>query len=359
MRYCCNKIVNIKSFHVDHIQLANGGTNDDENLKVLCKPCHFEKSKQEAEEGYVKLSETASSFNKTTLDIFNSNLCASRAFVEHVKDPKTLPKKQRDNKIFHYDINKCRKNCLRYNKYDFPLFTVMDQPKPYHGSKLKPGLYYVETESYFPLRGNGWYSQPMIEFCLSQEYIAKQHIKYVLESSLAIPSNYFNEFIDYCYNQLGDFAKLSINSMIGCFKPKERENWRTLLISSDPNECFYYYLKNNGCFIESRDINDKTYFQVYDRYFSSKDETEAPIYNMILDLEAIELKKLSNIITEHQGTIIDLSTDCVSAVFPDNNQPFKLDGVNVVGYYFDTKKEVPCYKIEEEETRLNHEQLAN
>ncbi len=52
---------------------------------------------------------------------------------------------------------------------------------------------------------------------------------------------------------------------------------------------------------------------------------------MILDLQAIELKKLSNMIAENQGTIIDFSTDCASAVFPDNNQPFQLDGVNVVG----------------------------
>ncbi len=55
---------------------------------------------------------------------------------------------------------------------------------------------------------------------------------------------------------------------------------------------------------------------------------------MILDLEAIDLKRLSYPIAENQGTIIDLSTDCVSAVFPENNQPFKSDGVNVVGYYF-------------------------
>ena len=68
---------------------------------------------------------------------------------------------------------------------------------------------------------------------------------------------------------------------------------------------------------------------------------------MILDLEAIELKKLANIITEKKGIIIDLSTDCVSAIFPDNTQPFELDGVNLAEYYYDTNMEVPCYKIEE------------
>jgi 5-methylcytosine-specific restriction protein A len=356
---CCGKEIKIKETHIDHIiPLANGGTNDEENLQLLCKPCHFEKTKHEAEQGYVKLSETASSFNKTTLDIFNSPLCASRAFVEHVKDINTLPLCQRQNKVFHFDINKCRKNCLRYNNFDFPLFTVMDQPKDFTKTdELKPGLYFVESDMYFPLRGNGWYSQPMIEFCLSEGYITKEQIKYSIEASLTIPSNYFNDFIDYCYTELGEFAKLSINSMIGCFKPKERENWRSMLISKDPNECFYHYLHNDGCFVESREIDDETYYIVYNKYFTNKDETEAPIYNMILDMEAIQLKKLATRIESNKGTIIDLSTDCVSAVFPTNNQPFKTDGVNLKDFFFDDKNVVHAYKLEEKESMLKHEQL--
>jgi hypothetical protein len=77
---------------------------------------------------------------------------------------------------------------------------------------------------------------------------------------------------------------------------------------------------------------------------------------MSLDLEAVELKKHPNIIAEKKGTSIDLSTDCVSA---KKKQQFKLDVANLVCYYFDKKKQVPCYKIEEKETLLNHEQLAN
>ncbi len=48
--------------------------------------------------------------------------------------------------------------------------------------------------------------------------------------------------------------------------------------------------------------------------------------------------KLSNIIAKNQQTITDLSSDCVSAVLPDNNQPYKLNCVNVAGYFFDTNK---------------------
>ncbi len=72
-----------RAFDKDHIiPLAEGGTNDEINLQVLCKPCHFEKTQIEHEQGYIKLSQTESSFNTTVKEIFNSDLNAKHAFVE-------------------------------------------------------------------------------------------------------------------------------------------------------------------------------------------------------------------------------------------------------------------------------------
>ncbi|MFN9941784.1 MAG: hypothetical protein ACK56I_20140, partial [bacterium] len=93
----------------------------------------------------------------------------------------------------------------------------------------KAGLFFVQSTNYFPLRGNGWYSQPMIEYCLQEGIIKETDIKYAIYSSLSIPKNYYNKFIDYLTEKLPDKAKLAVNSMIGCFKPKIRENWRSLL----------------------------------------------------------------------------------------------------------------------------------
>ena len=51
----CNE--NLTEFEIDHIQpLANGGTNNMNNLQILCKSCHLYKTKTEIEDGsYVKL----------------------------------------------------------------------------------------------------------------------------------------------------------------------------------------------------------------------------------------------------------------------------------------------------------------
>ena len=352
----CNKELTEKNFHIDHIiPLACGGSNESENLQILCKPCHFDKTRNEQENGYVKVSETESSFNSTTKEIFNSSLNASYAFVENLGD---IPLHLKNALIHHFDMIKCRKNMLLYSKYDYPLFTVMDEPVIYKGIK-KAGLFYVETESYLPLRGNGWYYQPMIEYCLLNNIITESNIKYVIYSSLTVPYNYYNEFIKYLYDTLDDKSKLSVNTMIGMFKPKPRENWKSILITDQPNIAFHHYLDKKGCFISSRPIGDKHYYQVYNNYFTDKDETEAPIYNQILELEAIEMHKLITLIRSRNGIVLDVATDCVSCVFPNNINPFtvKEDSITIDGFYYDDEQTVNKYKLEDKDGRLKVERL--
>ena len=82
----CKKVIK-KAFDIDHIiPLAEGGSNEHANLQVLCKPCHFEKTQTEHEQGYIKLSLTESSFNTTVKEIFNSELNTKHAFIEKLRD---------------------------------------------------------------------------------------------------------------------------------------------------------------------------------------------------------------------------------------------------------------------------------
>ena len=107
----CSQTITRKEMHIDHVvPLARGGhSTDRNNLQCLCKKCHFEKTKHEQENGYVRLSETHSSFNQTTYDIINSPLCSAYAFVETVG---RVPKGWEAYQVYKFDINKCRKNCL-------------------------------------------------------------------------------------------------------------------------------------------------------------------------------------------------------------------------------------------------------
>ena len=73
-------------YHVDHIKpLAKYGTNDIENLQLLCKICHNEKSFKERENGdYCGLEPFMSTYNNHTFDIFNSNYMKQYAFIERI-----------------------------------------------------------------------------------------------------------------------------------------------------------------------------------------------------------------------------------------------------------------------------------
>jgi hypothetical protein len=54
----------------------------------------------------------------------------------------------------------------------------------------------------------------MVEYCINNNIINEQNIKYALYSSLSIPYNYYNEFIDFVYSSGADNSKLTINMMI-------------------------------------------------------------------------------------------------------------------------------------------------
>ena len=59
----------------------------------------------------------------------------------------------------------------------------------------------------------------------------------------------------------------------------------------------------------------------------SCEETEAPIYSMVLEQEAIDLHKLSKLIEHNRnntGYSLDLSADFISCLFP-NEFPFQVD----------------------------------
>ena len=147
-----------------------------------------------------------------------------------------------------------------------------------------------------------------------------------------------------------DFSKLAINAMIGCFNPKVRENWKTVAITTNTSEAFEMYLQAKGAFIDTRPIGGTQYHQVYEEYFTNRDETEAPLYNMIIDMEAVELHKLATEIWNKGGLVHHLNTDECTCSFPrDDKCPFPLieGSINLDGYFYDEKMDVPKYKLVE------------
>ena len=104
-----------------------------------------------------------------------------------------------------------RKNCLYYPKFGYPVFTVMDEPEIFTNDINKPGLYYIETDSYFPLRGNGWYYHCLISYCLDIGIISRNNIKYVVYASTTLKNDYYNGFIEYCNKNILSYEEIQEN----------------------------------------------------------------------------------------------------------------------------------------------------
>ena len=109
----------------------------------------------------------------------------------------------KDNTVFSLDLNKCRRNEMLHNKEDYPVFTVLDKIEPYiyvETDKIQPGIYFVETKNYFPMRGNRFYHHTMIKYSLEQNIITHSDIKFQIISSLTLKADYFNKFIEHISN---------------------------------------------------------------------------------------------------------------------------------------------------------------
>ncbi len=132
---------------------------------------------------------------------------------------------------------------------------------------------------------------------------------------MPIPSNYYNEFIEYSFKNIDnygviceklnvsnddviDYKKFAINSLIGNLKPNHNKgpNWSSLCITNNSNAASTHYIKKDGAFIHSFNVDDKRYYHALKQEYKTNMETEIPIYNQILQQEQIELHKVMMIV---------------------------------------------------------------
>ena len=113
---------------------------------------------------------------------------------------------------------------------------------------------------------------------------------------------------------------------------------------------------SKGSFIDTFVINGLTYYQVLEKTESQNEESETAIYNMVLELENINLYKLSKLIEQNDGRVLDVNTDCCNCIFKNNVFPFKLDESNNL-IEFCHELLVPKYRLEESKERLKTQLL--
>jgi 5-methylcytosine-specific restriction protein A len=348
----CKIDIECPKYEVDHIiRLADGGSNEIDNLQILCKECHKAKTNAENINEYFEENQMISNYNPITKYIFSQK---KNGFIygrntEELKD---------GNVLIGGDINKCRRNILYYNKYDFPIFTCLDEPEIYQPDKnIKCGFYYVETNNNLPFKGNGWYAYSLIKYAIQEKIIKRSNIKYVLYPSYVLPFDFFKKFIDFILKKQSSGLDESIfkkifNSFIGTLGTRVDKRMR-IFYSFDKSEAAYQAIKWNV----TPFYDEKT--KIYELVDMSKVETKTenlkPIFNMILDMEAEEVHRLKSILEIYDTDIMYINTDQVICQTPKHKYEFIKEDILKHEWFAG----IPKYKIDSNIKHKNNIELKN
>lgn len=329
--FCALCQLKCDEFEMDHITpLVAGGSNDDANFQALCKTCHKYKCSIERDAGdYIKCNDVASSFNDEALKIIQSSSIKHWAFIDTLAES--------DKEVHKIDHVKCRRNLVMHSEHDFPKFSVMDYPIVYDGGNIKCGYYFVETNNYFPLRGNGWYNYVLIKYCIEQNIQMK--ITHQFTSSFTLDKNHFTNFSEYLLNMSEDindnFSKKIINSMVGCWNIN-KTSFEQVSFTLDKYEASRE-LCRDGVMVLSTNLKDSTLFSIVENKTIAKDDLCCPLYHQVLAMEAVELHKLKNMIVANGCEPLELNTDSIL---------YKGPMINIDDYFYDSDKQVKKYRYD-------------
>jgi hypothetical protein len=334
-----------EKYQIDHIiPLINGGTNNRDNLQALCISCHREKTITEKESlEHIRTSDHVSSFNLHTNHMIKSDYFKIVQFCEFTSEKKC----KRYKNLHSKDMNKCRRNLLAGSEYDWCIFNSLDDIQEFNPKtlfdktgKISAGFYYVETEVVFPIRKNGFYPHPMIDYCLKEGLLQMDQIKYEFKPTKTLKNDYFKPFVAFVldlFKDLPQLAKLSINSIIGLFGRLKNNFFDNEICTKTEKDMFQAYHKFTNPF-QSHITSD--YCVITNKSSFDKLDNSYPIYAQVLALEAIELHKLCKIIESKGGIPLCLKTDAVVYRTPRGKK------LNLDEYFWDAGKKLPKYKDE-------------
>ena len=325
----------------DHITpLALGGSNDLTNFQGLCQGCHLDKTMKERENSdFIKFDDTASTFNSDALNIIRSQSYKQWAFVEKLKTEECPAGEH--NKIDHV---KCRRNLVMHSRHDYPMYSVMDYPKPYDGSPIVCGEYFVNTDNYYPFRGSGFYNHVMVKRALELQIITKDNITHMFIPSFTIKNDHFKKFCEFLIDitqELGGISKLIVNSLVGTWGT-QKSTFESINMTLDKYEASRELIRDGvqvigdkiSFYNDDKNLENITIYSIIDRLEVNKDDMYLPIYNQIVAMEGMELYELEQMIIRNGGIPLERNTDAIL---------YAGEKIDIDSYFWDIEKTVNKY----------------
>ena len=257
-----------------------------------------------------------STFNHQLREVFNSDLMRAGGFVHTFEnlDQKQIDELKSKKRLISYDYAKCYSHIVQ--TYDMPIFDQNSCVDKFRSKdEIQPGFLYVETSQFFPLRGNGWYSHYLVEYCLNERLISRDDIKYQIIATFT--TDELKPMVEKIYQKYGSsVSKIVVNCIVGSIGMKDKVIGSSLYVDNEIEASYYTMVNNTN--VASFNINRNNLYkinQVKDLMFL---DTGRPVFLTITQIGNMLLHQLYTKITKEIPTasVLQVKVDAIHVKLP-------------------------------------------
>ena len=215
------------------------------------------------------------------------------------------------------DVRRCYTSAITKDMGAWAHFSILDEvEQASEPSALLPGMYYVQTTNYFPLKGSGWYHHTLLKYARSAGI--RFEVKFAVKATHVLPPTLFRPCVESITRKLDPSeSKLVINSFIGMLKTKPSSSrsaaaMRTF-VTKCKEEALLFLSTTPGSFCS---VNDELFMCRYEGHDIQATPSTKHIYNQIIERSWILVHELARFLESHGGRILSVKTDAVTAEFP-------------------------------------------
>ena len=221
------------------------------------------------------------------------------------------------------DIRRCYTNALLQDRGCWLHFGVLDDITTTSSTEFMklPGRYWVATENYFPLKGDGWYYSTVLAYAHEKGILFEA--RYKQPASVLLPSFLFRSSVEECKQRLTDAdAKLVVNRFIGMLKTKtssgRSSSSQRAFVTSLKHEADALLASDHGSY---RTVEDGVYYCRRQSAVAAS-ESSRHMYDQVIERAWIMVYDLWLYMQSKGGKLVCVKTDSVTASF---DSPSDLD----------------------------------
>lgn len=336
-KYVCDLLYNDNKYHIEDFKFKNQSYTQIAN-SIMSK--------------IFTINFLKSTFNKQTRDILNDFQCTAliQSIDERCNDFRFW------KIVKSLDIFKSYSYMLIINKFDFPIFDINCDVKPFtEDIKITCGLYYINRTIIKPwniVLKPAFYSWNLIIYLLNKRMIKISDIKYYVKASYNLKSDIFKKLVIFCYEKFPSQAKNLINSLIGSFNVKFHKYDKYCLTDNlEVLSALIYDHENQNKLFDITTLKSIFLFRSISNIRTQDDDSG--IYSHVISGGIINLLELCSRLS-NKDQLISVNTDCIYYIgkeFYDDKNINKDNVLTNIGKIRrqDVKNIKMYYELEDEE----------